>query len=59
VSQAQIDACASRIRDQAARDRFVRMMARADELIAQAVELRKLAWSDYRRLAGEVMKAKP
>ncbi len=53
MSQAQIQTCADRIRDLAARERFSRMMARADELIAQAVALRKSAWNDYRRLTGE------
>lgn len=53
MSQIQIERCAPRIRDSATRDRFVRMMKRADELALQASQLRLEAWADYRRATGE------
>jgi hypothetical protein len=58
VSRQQIDSCASRIRDPAAKDRFLRMMARADQLITEAAKLRTMAWADFRRATGEVKRIK-
>jgi hypothetical protein len=58
VSQIQIDRCAPRIRDPATRERFERMMKRADELAFQASQLRLQAWADYRRATGEVKRVK-
>jgi hypothetical protein len=57
VSQIQIERCAARIRDPAARDRFQRMMSRADELTFQAAKLRLEAWADYRRATGETKRS--
>jgi hypothetical protein len=58
VSQIQIERCKVRIRDPIVRDRFERMMRRADELAFQASQLRLEAWSDYRRATGEVKRIK-
>jgi hypothetical protein len=59
VSQTQIDACAARIRDPATRERFIRMMRRADELTFDATKLRLAAWVDFRRATGETKRVVP
>jgi hypothetical protein len=53
VSQIQIQRCADRIPDPAARARFISALTCADELIHQAAEMRRQAWADYRRATGE------
>ena len=52
MSQLQISSCAPRIANLAERDRFVRMLTRADELAAQSKALRLQAWIRYRELTG-------
>jgi hypothetical protein len=52
VSKHQIASCAPRIADAKERDRFIRMLTRADELAAQSTALRLAAWQRYRELTG-------
>ena len=52
MSQIQIEVCRLRIPDPVTRDRFERMMKRADELSFEAAKLRTQAWADYRRATG-------
>jgi hypothetical protein len=53
VSKIQIERCSARIRDPAARARFISALTCADELIRQAAEMRRQAWADYRDATGE------
>jgi hypothetical protein len=55
----RIELCAGRIANLAERDRFSRMLTRADELAAQSKELRILAWARYRTLTGLAKGEKP
>ena len=59
MSQAQIEQCAARIRDPDTRQRFVRMMKRADELSFDATKLRLDAWAEFRRVTGETKRVVP
>jgi len=57
MSAIQIERCAARIGDPATRERFERMMRRADELTFQAAQLRRDAWADFRRVTGEKIRS--
>jgi hypothetical protein len=52
VINRQMGVCAGRIADPIARERFLELLMRANQLNEQARNLRLLAWSDYRRLTG-------
>jgi hypothetical protein len=58
MSRVQIERCSIRIRDPIARDRFVRMMRCADDLMFDAAQMRLEAWADYRRETGEPKRQK-
>lgn len=58
MNDIQMKRCAARIDDPATRERFERMMRRANELAFEAASLRRQAWSDWRYATGEVKRAK-
>jgi hypothetical protein len=57
MSTIQRETCALRIADATTRARFVALLTRADALSYAAAELRRQAWSDYRRATGETKRS--